>query len=333
MARCKRCGATFDYNKKDGVCPKCCFYNRPPGMASHDEEWITTYNVEDNTYELPKSIVEADEEQPRRIFHRRPREERRKYSSDRECRTEGSHVHTERKTWPSGREKNRESTKKTGLSGRKGKWIKLLPAVVIIIAFLFKFLSAGFIDEIVQSFKKTDILENKTYQIEEYSMEDLQAGLTIGDMTFSTDDQGAVVLFQEGELPEIPAGEKCIGIHLSDDESKLNYSGIDWKRPYLYDGKYFRKLVHKFALSDSYRLQQRLGLDLMSEFVSSYQDFDGLALYFVDKDADTVSLCIPVQTLEGEEVSCDGVAEISIPVTQSESQLTVSDRQEEGDNL
>lgn len=59
MAKCRRCGAVFDYGKKDGVCPKCCFYNRPPGTPYHDDDWISSYNVEDNTYELPKSSADA----------------------------------------------------------------------------------------------------------------------------------------------------------------------------------------------------------------------------------------------------------------------------------
>ena len=52
MAVCKRCGATFDYNKREGVCPKCCFYNRPANAWQDDDSWIKNYNYEDNSYDI-----------------------------------------------------------------------------------------------------------------------------------------------------------------------------------------------------------------------------------------------------------------------------------------
>ena len=60
MAKCERCGASFDYEEREGVCPRCCFYNRPPGAARQDTEWMKYYNVEDNSYQLPKSEGLAD---------------------------------------------------------------------------------------------------------------------------------------------------------------------------------------------------------------------------------------------------------------------------------
>lgn len=53
MAVCKRCGTMFDYDKWDGVCPKCCLYNRPPGAREDDECWMNNYNVDDNSYRFP----------------------------------------------------------------------------------------------------------------------------------------------------------------------------------------------------------------------------------------------------------------------------------------
>lgn len=58
MAVCKRCGATFDYNKREGVCPKCCFYNRPTNAWQDDDSWIKNYSYEDNSYEF--STRESD---------------------------------------------------------------------------------------------------------------------------------------------------------------------------------------------------------------------------------------------------------------------------------
>lgn len=52
MAVCKRCGKSFDYQKREGICPKCCFYNRPAGTWQEDDSWMKNYNYEDNSYEV-----------------------------------------------------------------------------------------------------------------------------------------------------------------------------------------------------------------------------------------------------------------------------------------
>ena len=61
MAVCKRCGTTFDYAKREGVCPKCCFYNRPARAWQEDDSWIKNYNYEDNSYENIHREVDYDE--------------------------------------------------------------------------------------------------------------------------------------------------------------------------------------------------------------------------------------------------------------------------------
>ncbi len=61
MAVCKRCGTVFDYAKREGVCPKCCFYNRPARAWKEDDSWIKNYNYEDNSYEIINREVEYDE--------------------------------------------------------------------------------------------------------------------------------------------------------------------------------------------------------------------------------------------------------------------------------
>lgn len=33
---CCRCGKDFDYDKHNGICPKCAAYNRPPGEKPYD---------------------------------------------------------------------------------------------------------------------------------------------------------------------------------------------------------------------------------------------------------------------------------------------------------
>ncbi len=313
MARCKRCGATFDYDKKDGVCPKCCFYNRPPGMASHDEEWISTYNVEENTYELPKSIVETMEDEPHRIFGRRHSEDRRKVVSSKDCHTEGSHVHTERAA-----RKKAERTRelKQEKSGKPRAFFIFLVLIIIIsgcgpwIKEAIKKISSGSGQPKPSEVTAPDFAEDTATQAV------LQEGLAIGDLTFSTDDKGAFVLFQEGEIPELPPGEKCVAIHLTANESELDYDGIHWERPYVYDGKHYRKLVGGL-LFGGMGLPWKMNTKFMYEYLSGDGDFDGLACFFVDKDAETVTLCIPKQTIVNDEVVCTGVVDIELPVTEN----------------
>lgn len=34
--QCKRCKTIFKYDKYDGICPQCAYFNRPPGMEEVD---------------------------------------------------------------------------------------------------------------------------------------------------------------------------------------------------------------------------------------------------------------------------------------------------------
>ena len=60
MAICKRCGAVFDYEKWDGVCPKCCLYNRPDDGREEDDCWMDNYNIDDNSFRFPLEHTETD---------------------------------------------------------------------------------------------------------------------------------------------------------------------------------------------------------------------------------------------------------------------------------
>ena len=62
MAVCKRCGAVYDYNKREGVCPKCCFYNRPATSWQEDDSWEKNYNFEDNSYDVHTHDAELSDE-------------------------------------------------------------------------------------------------------------------------------------------------------------------------------------------------------------------------------------------------------------------------------
>lgn len=68
---CYRCRKTFDYEKHNGICPKCAAYNRPPGKNGYDfdvqKEYQAKYTVVDNSHErLHKMYDSAPAHQPGR---------------------------------------------------------------------------------------------------------------------------------------------------------------------------------------------------------------------------------------------------------------------------
>lgn len=350
MAKCKRCGAVFDYDKKDGVCPKCCFYNRPPGMPERDTEWISTYNFEENTYQLPKSIIEQEEEH-RSIFHRKYFGDRKKYTSEKDCHVEGSHVHVEKRHGLFGSKKSQKerkaearraaktaNTAKTTQKNDLESALKLVKIIgitffiimllITLIPFLFLFLAES---DFFHSGSKKNPGDNEpeTFEIREMSVEEISQGAAIGDMTYSVDSKGALVFMREGDIPEIPKGEKCIAIHLTTNESALGYDGVDWMRPYVYDGHNYRELVDGLVMG-SHNLPQTRDNSFMYRYLSptSNEDFDGLATYFVDEKAETVTLCIPDQTVENDAAQLKGVVEITLPVNENSQEGGASDGQQ-----
>lgn len=311
MAKCKRCGAIFDYDKKEGVCPRCCFYNRPPGSPHHDDEWLSSYNIEDNTYQLPKQS-DWMEDEPESIWRKKRPKYKTKISNKKDCDTEGSHVHTHTKPKTRADYKKREEPPEGKAPGRL-LFILIAAVVILFILFLMKSFFQGISFHHISFRKDKNPPVDQEFVIDQMEVEDLMKGARIGDMTYSTVTPGAVVLFEEGELPELRSGEMCVGIQIADDESSLGYSGIYWKRPYVFDGTNYRELVDG-TLMNAKKIDQQMGIEFMKEFLSDQKDFDGVAAYFVDKDTDSVTLCIPDQTVDGDNVRCSGVVEVQLPV-------------------
>lgn len=302
-------------------------------MPERDTEWISTYNFEENTYQLPKSIIEQEEEH-RSIFHRKHFGERKKYTSDKDCHVEGSHVHVEKrhgifgsKTAQKERKAEARRTAKTTQKNDLGSALKLVKIIGIIffiimllttlIPFLLIFIAdSGFFNN--DSKKNPGDSKPEAFEIREMSLDEISQGAAIGDMTYSVDPRGALVFMREGDIPEIPKGEKCIAIHLTTNESALGYDGVDWMRPYVYDGHNYRELVDGLVMG-SHNLPQTRDNSFMYRYLSptSNEDFDGLATYFVDKKAETITLCIPEQTVENDSAVLKGVVEITLPVNEN----------------
>ena len=59
MAVCKRCGATFNYEKHEGICPKFCYYNRD---REEDQRWLERYNYRMDTFGKSYQSSEEDGE-------------------------------------------------------------------------------------------------------------------------------------------------------------------------------------------------------------------------------------------------------------------------------
>lgn len=280
MARCKRCGASFDYDKRDGVCPKCCFYNRPPGREQTDDEWMKNYNIEDNSYELPRSVVEQEQEKSKKNSEYYDRKtERRK----RDIREE-----------------------KDGTSVVKKIILILLVFVVLVTV------AAG----VFYGLRTSDVSgesENYDIQIKMASDQAANDGITAGDITYKVGE--VKVLFAAGELQDLPEGEKCIGIWIEDDESGVNYDGINWERPYVYDGYNYREMLYVNGLEDAAKFE---GMDIMAKYLS-YYDQAGYAVYFVAADATSVTLSLPCQSVsEGNSKKKDytEVIDVVLPITE-----------------
>lgn len=305
MARCRRCGTAFDYESREGVCPKCCFYNRPEGTVTQDDEWAKNYNIEDNSYQLPKSIIEQDEKSRKR--HKYKDTERGSYYGQHRQASVGKQE--ERKQYARRNDERRDIEG----SGKK-RWIigiVICAAVLITTAVTG---GAAYFSQIKE--KKTG--SSRDFTITDMDLDQAKEGVAAGDTVFVVGE--AKVLFKEGDLPEMPSGEKCIGIWLEADESDIDYNGIYWDRPYVYDGGNFRKMVDVNGIASSDRFEDLGdGAEVFPYYIDSYEENieSGYAVYFVDKDAKEVTLSLPCQSLDSDddqEIRYDEVIDIRIPI-------------------
>lgn len=330
MAKCKRCGAIFDYDKKDGVCPKCCYYNRPPGTPERDTEWISTYNVEENTYQLPKSIIEQEEEEHRGLFRRKSHADRRRYTSEKDCRMEGSHVHTEKRGSASAARGGAKSIPSES-AGKNKKMVGIILFLILLVSAL-SIIAPFIFEKVLRSVEGgnggPEMINVESWEVRQIPAEDFSEGVQIGELTYSGGEGGAEEFMKTGEIPEIPKGEKCIVIHLKADESSLDYHGTDWARPYVYDGQNYHELVNGLVMK-SHNLPKIRDNEFMYRYLSKYEnkDFDGLAAFFVDENAESVTLCIPDQRVEDGSAALKGVVEIELPVKPGQQEGGVTDGQ------
>lgn len=288
MAKCRRCGTTFDYEKREGVCPKCCFYNRKPGMWQQEEEWVTNYNIDDNSYELPKSLVEQDAERKGHHFSQK----KSNRWQDEMKKTQRRHYNLE------------EKEKRTGFFRKAFLLVVILALVVVVILVIGK--------RKALTFPVNTQEEKPSFQIETITQEEgVPEEIGAGDVTYTLGE--AKVLFQEGELSEMPSGEKCIGIWLEDDRSLLNYDGYEWAAPYVYDGADFREMIDVDSLDESEKFED------ISTYPAyfSYEDEAGFAVFFVNAEATSVTLSLPFQNVDEEDtekLEYSSVLDIEIPI-------------------
>lgn len=297
MARCKRCGASFDYDKRDGVCPKCCFYNRPPGREQADDEWMKNYNIEDNSYELPKSVVEQEQD--------RKKSKKGRTSPARKDKTGNKKSSYYNKKTERVRRNDRDSREKNA-APVIGKVILILIFVMVIVGVAFGVLF-GLRSENSKTVTNYDISVNTA------TVSEASEGITAGEITYKVGE--AKVLFGEGQLQDLPTGEKCIGIWIEDDESVVDYNGINWERPYVFDGHDYREMVYVDGLEDAAKFE---GMDIMS-FYLSYYDQAGYAVFFVPADVTTVTLSLPCQSVDPDDSGkriYQEVMDVVLPITE-----------------
>lgn len=317
MAKCERCGASFDYDERQGVCPRCCFYNRPPGAARQDTEWMKYYNVEDNSYQLPRSEGLADLfPEGKSSWAERFCVGHREKTAAGASRRNSSVRHREsdrlEKRFQSGSSRTAGSRNRTSLLGK-------VIAFVIIICILAAAATAvlQLVSEQGWKFNSSEKeREDKNVQIETISAQEAAEGITAGDLTYYVGE--AKILFQEGELSDLPAGEKCIGIWMEDNESMLDYTGYDWERPYVFDGTNFREMVDVGGLDDQHYFTEK-GIETVPVYGVGYEDMRGYAVFFVDAAAQSVTLslpCLMVDENDTDAAEYSEVIDIVIPLRQ-----------------
>lgn len=267
MVTCERCGTPFDYDKRQGICPKCCFYNRPPGAARQDMEWLKYYNAEDNSYQLPR------QEQPEKA-----------------SKVRGTRWVKQTKT-------KQTKAKQTGKSFPLGKVFGLLFVLCIILVAVTQFLRLAKVES-WQFGEEAEVQESDMITVETRTLEEAAEGIAAGDVTYWIGE--TKTLFHEGEISDLPSGEKCIGIWMEDNESALEYTGFDWETAYVYDGSDYRRMVDVESLDDENTFIKN-GIISFPVYGVGYEDKSGYAIFFVDADASSVTLSLPCQVVDEED--------------------------------
>lgn len=340
MAKCERCGASFDYDERQGVCPRCCFYNRPPGTPRQDMEWMKYYNVEDNSYQLPKSEGGLEELFPerKRSWAKRIRDSHREkaahtgtsenVSSTRRAREGRNLASARQREARLARNKNkysrsnqesasayREYDERTAKGTLAGKIIAIFMVACVLLVVLTAFLKNAGTDG-WQFGGVTQTEEGELFTVETRTVEEAAEGITAGDLTYRVGETRT--FFREGELSDLPAGEKCIGIWLEDNESVLDFTGYGWERPYVYDGNSFRRMLDAESLDDGDKFTLA-GILPFPIYGAGFEDESGYGIFFVDADATSVTLSLPCQTVnpdDTDKINCTEVIDITIPLAE-----------------
>lgn len=319
MVRCKRCGASFEYEKRDGVCPKCCFYNRPPGALEPDNSWMGDYNIDNNSYVPPRlsseDVLEGrhDRGWKRDSYHEeRLREQKKKKKSQNERKQKEK----QREKSQQRQQKKTVDKKPSGKKSRKGGCgclIALLMVIIVIYSCMMYLLSEDHLESIKNEMVGQPAGQ-ELYSVWSVMPEEAADGVQAGDIIYQVGEVRE--LFGPGELPELPAGEKCIGIWISDDEFGLNYNGSDWCRPYVHDGVNFREMVSVDGL-ESEELFGQKGVEYFPVYSVGYEDISAYAVFFVREDAQSVVLSLPCQFVTGknrDQVEYTQNAEVELPI-------------------
>ncbi len=321
MAVCKRCGTVFSYEKRDGVCPKCCFFNRPEGTVGSDDSWIKNYNYDDNTFEFPKisseEILEGRKRKEKIRF--RPNMDRQNDRNElaRKIREAANIERGKTGTINVGRERPAKTAR--NYNSKKKNPIQIISIIVVLLILILTIVPSvikAIYEEIRYKNLITENVKVSNSQIEPVETiaitpQEASEGIQAGDVYYTIGD--VVTLFEDQELESLPEGEKCIGIWIKDNEDEIEYERLDWIKPYVYDGTYYRDIIDYSSDDDVYDTLE----DRYPWYKSDY-DNEGYAIYYVDKDAESVTLSLPSMIVDEDGIIQEAIYEVELPIHKNE---------------
>lgn len=314
LARCVRCGKTFDFDMYSGLCPECGCFHRKPGVSAHEPGGIkdkTIVRPEAHTIEAEyERHIKWDEMLGRPHDHKTTTEGRKTTTEGKKTTTEGKKTTTEgKKVTAAG-----SNIPVTGEVRGVGKMVGIVVAaavIVLILASALPYVMDKIIPLFGESVRPTEGMEIVAGSCGEEH--------TAGDYTYVVSDAYALVSSEEAKTRydvDIPDDSKLVIVSMD-----ILYSGegdVDYGKrtmPYVNDGTAYREYIGTDQVDP---VLQDFGVyDMMISGYDIYVSGErawGFIPYLVDADADMITVCCECRSGD----SLKEIYEVSLPVQKAE---------------